>query len=97
MGYAPPPSGVIVLPENVTYRAAELIRRDLEPQLMELYQVWSLPQMRVVHPSPTSYQRYIYDLYGVPGRNWLPFLSHGLLVSLVALVVAIVMLIAGVK
>lgn len=37
-----------------------------------------------------SYGRYIWELYGIPGRDWMPFLNGLAIVSFIALIAAIV-------
>jgi hypothetical protein len=42
-----------------------------------------MPPLLVRRPTFADYRR---DLYGVPGRDWMPFVGYGLLGSVFALV-----------
>ena len=88
MGYVPP----------VAPTAAELIRKDLEPTLMPLYNIFEIGYNRdAAFPLPggRGYKKYVEDLYGPPKRDWFPVWNYGLLASLFALPIAILWAIFG--
>ncbi len=85
MGYVPP-------------TAAELIRRDLEPTLMHLYNIYETAYNRDASfplPGGPSYRKYVEDLYGPPKRDWLPLMGRILIADLIALPIAILWAIFG--
>lgn len=88
MGYRPP-SGLLVLPKDVTFTASEAIRQDVSAQLATLYGIYSTPRMVTRPFKASSYEQYRRDLYGERKRDWFPFFNAALLVSLIALVVAV--------
>lgn len=85
MGYVPPPSGVIVLPEGITVQQFGGISEGLRA----IYGAYSHPQMTVRTHIPRSYAEYRQSLYGDPPHDWMPFLNVALLGSMITLVAAI--------
>ena len=69
-----------------------LIRADLEPTLLRLYGIYSA--MPTFGPHWSEYEAYLAKLYP-PRRDWLMVCNYGLLVSLTALIVLVVMLVTG--
>lgn len=89
MGYVPPPRphGLLVLPKGVDYL-------PLKPP------PYNPPDggggwRRPVLVYETPYRAYLRDLYGEPGRDWLPVLNAAALGCLIALGVALAWLLGG--
>jgi len=86
MGYVPP-------------SAAELIRKDLEPVLVSLFQLdntySAMSQLFREVRTYNGYEQYRNDLYGPPKRDWLPLMGRILIADLIALPIVILWAIFG--
>lgn len=96
MGYIPPPSGIVVLPKDVTFQQFDQFKADFydatvfgDTERHWLQGLGGQPQMVIRPIRPSTYAEYRRGLYGAPPMDWLPFLNAALLGSVIALIAAI--------